>query len=251
VQPHTGTVSGEGSANWSGFQSNTGDTYQNAEDDFGLPVPSEHPPGNTYESSWIGIGTGTAGNQAMLPRWRQRLQAGTETDVTSSGSVSKYAWWEFVPENDQQTITGPDLANGSNPSASVAHTGAGLGGVEVCGVTQCVVFQVSWPSTYTLDTSVYECIAERTEERLSGVWTFPRVTDVTGLRFNLCEGQDSAGHEQYMGNHNRVFIYMSKNYSDAQCLVAPWSIETGAIGGYGSFPIDWLGYGYPIAARGC
>jgi Peptidase A4 family len=240
---NAGTVGNWNSPNWSGCQSNTGDTYFNAFAAATLPVPSTNPPGNTWESTWVGIGTGDSNSQGLL-------QAGTETDQSATGSVTKSAWWEFVPMNAQQSINGLDLQNGSQPTESVAHTGYGLGGVEVCGVTKCADIQVSWPAAYTLDTSRYECIAERTEVKINNVWTFPRVTNVTGLQFNLCEAQTSNGVEQYMGNHNRFFIYMSKNQTAAACGVAPWSVQTGSING-ASFPINWIGYGWPVAANGC
>lgn len=241
---NAGTATEYGSANWSGFQSFTGDTYNQAQAQWTVPSSYPTPPGDTYESSWAGLGSGASDSQSLL-------QAGTEVNVSSGGSVSTYAWWEFYPENLQQKISNLTINRGSTNYAIVTHSGYGTGSVQVCTEgsywTCSAIIDVTWGTSYTIDTSEYECIAERTKEGA----TLPRLTNVSGIDYSNCWGYVPATSSwQFMGNWNRIYYYMSKNQAADDCAVSPWSMKTGDISA-GSFPLDWIGYGWPIAAKAC
>lgn len=244
---NAGTATLVGSPNWSGFQSANSADYTEAYTSWTVPSSFPTPPGDTYESSWSGLGTGDS-NSASL------LQAGTEVNVTTSDAVTSYTWFEFYPEEAQQVA---DLAIelGSTDNAVVAHTGYGTGIVDICtdppGSTSGTCtgsIPVTWGTQYTLQHGPYECIAERTEE--SGI--FPRLTDISGVQYYACEGYDSStGSWLYIGNHDRYYYYMAKAQTAAECSTSPWAETTGSIYDSYNFPMNWLGYGYPIAASSC
>ena len=246
---NSGTSTEVGSANWSGFQSTTGNTYSEAETDWTIPSATyPTPPGATYESSWAGLGSGASDSAALF-------QAGTEVDVNTSDNVTIYPWWEFYPENTEQTISNLTIQPGATNDnyASLTHTGSGMGEVEVCTEYDedwtCIdPIEVTWnTSKYTLDTSQYECIAERPEQADK---TWQRLTDVVGMAFSGCEGLDSSSTWEAMGDYNRDYIYTAKTQTAAACDTNPWAMETGDITG-SDFPMRWLGYAYPIAVADC
>jgi hypothetical protein len=157
-----------GSANWTGFQSNGGGPYSDATTEWTIPSSFPTPPGDTYESSWAGLGSGASDSNALF-------QAGTETIVNTSDGVSNYAWWEFYPWNTAQKITNLSIRSGSVNYAEVSHTGYGQGKVQMCteppgqSSFTCTSFGVTWGTAYTIGSSQFECIAERTE--VNGVYT--------------------------------------------------------------------------------
>lgn len=230
------------SANWTGFQSNGGGPYEDAATEWYIPSSYPTPPGDTYESSWVGIGAGSSSDALF--------QAGTETNVNTAGGVSNYAWWEFVPLNYQQMVS-LSIQPGSFDWAEVSHTGYGQGQVELCtwppGASSwtCTTFGVSWGTAYTIGTPQFECIAERTE--VNG--NFPRVTDITGAQFYDCEAY--TGSWQAIGNINRYYYWLAKTQTASQCFTAPWAIETGSIYNSYDFGFRWYGYGWPIPAADC
>jgi hypothetical protein len=231
-----------GSANWTGFQSNGRGPYQAASLEWYIPASYPTPPGNTYESSWVGIGAGSSSDALF--------QAGTETDVNTAGGVTNFAWWEFVPMNNAVEVNLP-IQPGSFDFADVTHTGFGTGEVELCtwppGASSwtCTTFGVSWGTAYTVGTPQFECIAERPDR--SGV--FYRVTDITGAQFYGCQAY--AGTWKAIGNINRYYIWMAKTQTASKCFTAPWAIETGTIYNSDDFGFRWYGYGWPIAKAAC
>lgn len=232
------------SANWTGFQSNGGGPYGAAYTEWTIPSSFPTPPGDTYESSWAGLGSGASDSNALF-------QAGAETSVNTSDEVTDYAWWEFVPMNKSQRITNLSIRSGSVDYAEVSHTGYGKGQVQVCTKAPgkssftCSSFGVTWGTAYTIGTSQFECIAERTE--VNGV--FPRLTDIRGVQFYNCRGYTRSW--QPIGNLNRFYYYMAKTQTARQCFTAPWAAETGSIYDSDDFAIDWYGYGWPIPAKDC
>ncbi len=240
---NTGSTQMLASANWTGFQSNGGGPYQAAYTEWYIPSSYPTPPGNTYESSWIGIGSGDSDSDALF-------QAGTETNVNTHDGVTNYAWWEFVPLNYQQMVN-LSIQSGSFDFAEVLHTGYGQGEVELCtwppGASSwtCTTFGVSWGTAYTIGTPQFECIAERTE--VNG--DFPRLTDITGAQFYDCEAY--TGSWQAIGNINRYYYWMAKTQTASQCFTAPWAIQTGTIYDSDDFGFRWYGYGWPIPAADC
>jgi hypothetical protein len=233
-----------GSANWTGFQSNGGGPYSDATTEWTIPSSFPTPPGDTYESSWAGLGSGASDSNALF-------QAGTETIVNTSDGVSNYAWWEFYPWNTAQKITNLSIRSGSVNYAEVSHTGYGQGKVQMCteppgqSSFTCTSFGVTWGTAYTIGSSQFECIAERTE--VNGV--YPRLTNITGVQFYNCKGYTSSW--QGIGNINRFYWYMAKTQTASQCRTAPWAAETGTIYDSDNFAINWYGYGWPILANDC
>lgn len=244
---NSGTATPVYSPNWGGFVSNTGDTYSSAESEWSMPSSFPTPPGNTYESSWPGIGSGSSKSAALL-------QAGTAVDVSSSGSVTMYPWWEFYPMNTEQRVGGLTIEPGSTEWAEVDHTGSGQGYIQICSLYDedwnCVTpFSVSWPTgsgNYTLDTSQYECIAERPEQS-DGTWQ--RLTDISGMSYTGCNGI-TGGNWVAMGDASRTYWYITKTQTSSQCFSSPFALETGDISD-ANFPMDWLGYAFPISASAC
>jgi hypothetical protein len=240
---NTGSTQMAASANWTGFQSNGGGPYEAASLEWYIPASFPKPPGNTYESSWPGIGSGASNSDALL-------QAGTETNVNTSGGVTNYAWWEFYPMNSQQGVNLP-IQSGSFDFAEVLHTGYGLGEVELCtwppGASSwtCTTFNVSWGTAYTIGTPQFECIAERTE--VNGI--YPRLTNITSAQFYGCQAYTNRWQE--IGNINRYYWWMAKTQTRSQCHTAPWAIETGTIYNSDNFGFRWYGYGWPIPAADC
>lgn len=232
------------SPNWTGFSSNGGGPYNDAFTEWTIPSSFPTPPGATYESSWAGIGGGGSDSNGLF-------QAGTETSVSTSDRVTTYAWWEFYPENVEQVITNLSIRPGSVDYAEVSHTGSGQGRVQVCtkppgqSSFTCTSFGVTWGTAYTIGSSQFECIAERSEVNRD----LPRLTDITGVRFSDCKGYTSSW--QAIGNINRAYWYMAKTQTISQCHTAPWAAETGSIYDSDDFAIDWLGYGWPIPAKDC
>jgi hypothetical protein len=232
------------SPNWTGFQSNGGGPYNDASTEWTIPSSFPTPPGDTYESSWAGIGSGASDSNGLF-------QAGTETNVNTSDGVSNYAWWEFYPENREQKITNFPIRSGSVDYAEVSHTGYGQGHVQVCteppgqSSFTCTSFGVAWGTPYTIGSSQFECIAERTE--VNG--TLPRLTNIAGVQFYNCKGYTSSW--QAIGNLNRIYWYMAKTPTASQCRTAPWAAQTGSIYNSDDFAINWYGYGWPILAEDC
>jgi hypothetical protein len=233
------------SPNWTGFQSNGGGPYSQAFTEWTIPSSFPIPPGNTYESSWAGVGSGASAKDALF-------QAGTETDVTTSGGVANYAWWEFYPMNPAQKISNFPIRSGSVNYAQVSHTGYGKGLVQMCtqppgqsSFTCITPITVTWGTAYAIGSSQFECIAER--PLINGVWN--RLTNITGVNFYDCSGYSSSW--QAIGNINRFYIYMTKTQTASQCFTAPWATQTGSIYNSGNFAINWYGYGWPISASSC
>lgn len=232
------------SANWTGFQSKGGGPYNDAFTEWTIPSSFPTPPGNTYESSWAGLGSGASDSNALF-------QAGTETNVNTGGGVSNYAWWEFYPGNAEQKVSNLSIRSGSVNYAEVSHTGYGVGEVNLCtkppgqSSFTCTAFPVTWGTDYTIGSSQFECIAERTA--VNDV--YPRLTDITGVQFYNCEAHTSSW--QAIGNINRYYWWMAKTQTASQCRTAPWAAETGSIYNSDDFGINWYGYGWPIPAADC
>lgn len=91
--------------NWSGYavaSFNTGMKYSSATATWVVPTAKTPPPGYSvgYSSSWVGIG-GFCLNSSCSRVDKTLIQLGTEQDVSSSGSVNYYAWWETLPQTSQ------------------------------------------------------------------------------------------------------------------------------------------------------
>jgi hypothetical protein len=89
------------SANWSGYSEATfatGLTYTGATGEWTVPLAalvSGFP--EAYSSAWVGIG-GQCENSSCTIVDSTLLQLGTESDVSSSGVGTYYAWYEALPQ---------------------------------------------------------------------------------------------------------------------------------------------------------
>ena len=88
------------SNNWSGYNQGAlekGVQFHQVSATWAVPTATRHKAGeNEYSSTWVGIGGGcvdaccTVGDTTLI-------QAGTEQDVSSSGTASYSAWYELIP----------------------------------------------------------------------------------------------------------------------------------------------------------
>jgi len=242
---NAGTPTMVPSGNWAGFQSATGDEYDNVQGSWTIPssLPAT-PGGQGYESSWVGMGSGADTGHLLF-------QAGTEVDVSTSDAVTGYWWWQVSPENNQQSIDFT-VNTGTTDYADVAHTGSDQGLVSICeeptsGGTQVCEddIPVSWSDT--VGDHQYECIAERTEINK----VYPRLDPAAQTNFSGCSADDTtAGGWEDMGDANRDYYYASRNQTPQLCQQSPWSARTGDITD-GNFTVNWNDYGFPLAANMC
>lgn len=88
------------SDNWSGYNQgalSTDTTYSSISGEWTVPTATQHTAGQAEDSAtWIGIGGGCLDTSCTATD-STLIQAGTEQDVASDGSVSYSAWWEIVP----------------------------------------------------------------------------------------------------------------------------------------------------------
>jgi hypothetical protein len=111
------------SANWSGYSEaafETGLTYTGASGKWAVPLASALSGfSEAYSSAWVGIG-GQCENASCTIVDSTLLQLGTESDVSSSGSGTYYAWYEALP---QPPVTVPLTINpGDVIAAELAMT---------------------------------------------------------------------------------------------------------------------------------
>jgi hypothetical protein len=87
----TGTASEAVSENWAGYEatSTNASGFSAASGSWTQPTVSASSTG-TYSAYWVGLGGGGENSTALE-------QEGTQADVSSSGKVSYYAWYELVP----------------------------------------------------------------------------------------------------------------------------------------------------------
>src|SRR5437588_2254119 len=112
------------SNNWSGYNQGAvekGVQFHQVSGTWAVPTATRHKAGeNEYSSTWVGIGGGcvdagcTVGDTTLI-------QAGTEQDVSSSGSASYSAWWELIPAPSIQ-IASLTIHPGDHIHASIAET---------------------------------------------------------------------------------------------------------------------------------
>ena len=112
------------SSNWSGYNQGAlekGTTFNGITGDWTVPTATQHTARqDEYSSSWIGIGGGCVDANCNVGD-TTLIQAGTEQDVSSSGSASYSAWWELIPAPSIQ-ITSLTIHPGDHIHASIAET---------------------------------------------------------------------------------------------------------------------------------
>lgn len=117
------------SSNWGGYNQGTiekgGKVFSSISGTWNVPTATPHKSGEAeYSSTWIGIGGGCVDASCDVGD-STLIQAGTEQDVTKSGSATYSAWYELIPApsitipsvpvkaGDKITTTISELAPGS------------------------------------------------------------------------------------------------------------------------------------------
>ena len=90
------------SSNWSGYNQGTledgNEMYTSISGTWTVPKVSQHTPNEAeYSSAWTGIGGGCLDAGCTVTD-NTLIQAGTEQDVSSTGTPSYSAWWEIIPQ---------------------------------------------------------------------------------------------------------------------------------------------------------
>jgi Peptidase A4 family len=229
------------SANWSGFQTTaTGFTFVEAQ----WNVPSVGSDGPTVTSSiWPGLGDGNSNRDILV-------QAGTEQDADASPEIGGsftyvyYAWYEIVPLEYQQTLTGFTVNPGDEMYVSVDHSGSGQALIDVDDSTlnESSTFYVTWGTQYTLSADA-EWIVERTEFDK----VYPPLAEFAPVTISTAEATDSAGTTAGVADYHRDFFWMMN------CAFTEYLAKTGNISGQDTFPVSWQNYGpdNPDDPAGC
>src|SRR5271166_910832 len=103
---------GVNSTNWSGYAV-TGTTFTKATGSWKQPKANCTKTPNTYAAFWVGI-DGYASSTVEQ----------TGTLIVCNGTTAQYfAWWEFYPTNDIQTISTITVSPGDKISAEVEYNG--------------------------------------------------------------------------------------------------------------------------------
>jgi hypothetical protein len=139
------------SSNWFGYNQGTvekgGELFHSISAQWTVPSATQHTSGQAEDSAdWIGIGGGCV-DSGCTATDSTLIQAGTEQDVSSSGTASYDAWYELIPapeietnmtvnpgdtmsgsisqvvgDSDVWTITLKDLTNGQSFSTTVPYS---------------------------------------------------------------------------------------------------------------------------------
>jgi hypothetical protein len=98
-----GAIANATSDNWSGSVAfaPAGRTFNWIQGQWTVPNPHTASSGKFFASEWVGIDG--AGSPDVL-------QAGTETEVDSGGSIDVYAWWEWFPAPEMKITSIPVAA---------------------------------------------------------------------------------------------------------------------------------------------
>lgn len=90
------------SNNWSGYDQgvlSVGHMFSQASAAWTVPTATQAVPGQAEDAAtWVGIGGGCMNSSCSLTDPTTLIQAGTSEDVSSSGQVAYYAWYETLPE---------------------------------------------------------------------------------------------------------------------------------------------------------
>ena len=218
------------SANWSGYQVNSGAGVRTVRGRWQVPSPGRTPPGASavYSSVWVGMGGG---------KGSALVQAGSESDafcrlvlgVCSSRSTRTFLWYEIYPDVVVLPISSVGAAVGDTVSVTIAFR-AGIGTFKLCNDSrrQCATVQrrASVPPN-----AQAEWIVERPTEngRVAPLADFagvtiahPQYTDLNGV-----------AHSPYGG----IAIDM---YSCRGAQLA----QTGAYSRlHATFGVTWVGFG--------
>jgi autotransporter-associated beta strand protein len=103
----------EASSNWSGYfaSASSGNAFSDISSSWVVPTVQASSSGTTYSADWIGF---DGANDTTVE------QCGTSGDISSTGSASYYAWYEFYPAGEVEI---PSLAvhPGDDMSADITY----------------------------------------------------------------------------------------------------------------------------------
>lgn len=224
------------SANWAGYTTSgySAGTWEESVAYWNIPSTFPNPPGQTYSSTWAGLGTGDSNNDALL-------QTGSETDVNTNGFATNYLWWELYPMNAQQEFD-VRVYPGDSIYGDVIHTGYGTGYAYACDESYspavCSMVNITWPSSYTVTGAQAEWIAERTEIGSN----YPLFTDLNGIQFSGTSAMTSSGQWWSLQNMNLQTIDMSSTCAGQP----PYIAVPGSIYNQESWGLNWYGYGQVV-----
>jgi hypothetical protein len=154
-----GTVSTNESDNWSGYNIGadypgepTGVTFTSVSGQWTVPAATQHTPGQAEDSAtWVGIGGGCVTDTCTITD-NTLIQAGTEQDVTSSGTASYDAWWEIVP--DPETQISLPVSPGNQIEVTITQTAIpGDWSIVISNLTTGQQFSTTTPYPSTMDTA--------------------------------------------------------------------------------------------------
>jgi hypothetical protein len=157
----TGSTSAAVSENWAGYEATTTNSsgFTAASGSWVQPTVSATTQG-TYSAYWVGLGGGGENSSALE-------QEGTQADVSSTGKVSYYAWYELVPSAPVK-IKSVSVHPGDRIWARTAVKGDKVT-VEVDNKTTGQDFKKTLTMTAaTPDTSTAEWVAEAPSECQGG-----------------------------------------------------------------------------------
>jgi hypothetical protein len=207
------------SSNWSGYnigadypQVTTGTLFTSVSGEWTVPTATLHNSSDTEEDSatWVGIGGGCVDDACDVTD-NTLIQAGTEQDVTSTGT-SYDAWWEIIPE--PETEVSLPVAPGNKIKVTIDETSTpGDWSIEIQNLTTHKKFTTTTPYASSEDT--VEWIEETPLEigtEGTGLATMPNLTRVHihNATYNGANPQFQAIDEMQLSNNSMIEATPSK-----------------------------------------
>lgn len=147
------------SNNWSGYNIGAnypgypaGTAFTSISGTWTVPTATQHVAGQAENSAtWVGIGGGCVTSNCSVTD-NTLIQAGTEQDVSASGTASYGAWWEIIPE-PQTTVPLP-VSPGDTVKVTIAQTGVpGTWSIVIADVTTGQQFATTTPYASSMSTA--------------------------------------------------------------------------------------------------
>lgn len=153
------------SGNWAGYVVPAAGTTSVAAD-WTVPAAAPHNGQGGSSSAWVGVG---AGNPDLI-------QAGTESDVNSSGSATYFAWWEALPSPARKVRLA--VQPGDRVHVSVAESAPGVWAISISDLSSGQAFATA--TSYASNHGQADWIVERpfVSNKLAGL------PELSGAGFN-------------------------------------------------------------------
>jgi len=187
----------------------------------------------------VGLGTGDSAGDSLF-------QAGSETDISTSGAATDYLWWELYPMNNQQQLDVRVYPGDTIFGHVEITTGLNQGTVTVCDESYspavCSMLGVSWSSPYVVTGAQAEWIAERTD--VNG--QYPLFTDLSNIQFGGSEALTNGSNQTWtpLDSINNQYLYM---YPTCALQGQPMA-EAGSIYSNDNWGLRWYDYGQVVKA---